>query len=259
MKNIIYYFSGTGNSLASAKQMAAKLGNFEIIPITKALNTPLDKDLDYIGLSFPVYAHRPPHIVARFLKKLRKEGVGNYIFAMANSAGGPGRIVKITAKALGRGRLNLGFNLTMPNNYLPFMKEDESSELKSLKLEGADKKISEMAERIKKRENYLEPHPDFFKSYIIPELLYKAVYPGLPRFDKQFHVSEGCTGCGRCEKVCPVDNLKMEAKRPTWQQRCEQCFACLHWCPKGVIQWGKNTAALTRYRHPDLTLNEAGQ
>jgi len=24
--------------------------------------------------------------------------------------------------------------------------------------------------------------------------------------------------------------------RPVWQHHCEQCFACLQWCPKEAIQ-----------------------
>ena len=57
--------------------------------------------------------------------------------------------------------------------------------------------------------------------------------------DRAFHVDESCIGCGTCARVCPVANIEMieeagaEHATPAWQQRCEQCFACLHWLPTG--------------------------
>jgi MinD superfamily P-loop ATPase len=42
--------------------------------------------------------------------------------------------------------------------------------------------------------------------------------------------------------------------RPTWHHRCEQCFACLQWCPEEAIQFGTETAGKDRYHHPDVTL-----
>jgi MinD superfamily P-loop ATPase len=44
----------------------------------------------------------------------------------------------------------------------------------------------------------------------------------------------------------------MNERRPAWQHHCEQCFACLHWCPAQAIQYGKHTAGRTRYHHPDV-------
>jgi flavodoxin len=32
MKNILYYFTGTGNSLAIARKLADLLGNYEVVP-----------------------------------------------------------------------------------------------------------------------------------------------------------------------------------------------------------------------------------
>ncbi|MHB1134899.1 MAG: EFR1 family ferrodoxin [Chloroflexota bacterium] len=72
--------------------------------------------------------------------------------------------------------------------------------------------------------------------------------------DRAFNVDERCTGCGICANVCPVGNIHMADGRPAWQQHCEQCFACLHWCPKEALQFGSKTSGKRRYHHPDVTL-----
>ena len=75
----------------------------------------------------------------------------------------------------------------------------------------------------------------------------------LPLIDKSFHSDGRCDGCGICRKVCPVNNIEMIDNKPSWKHHCEQCFACLQWCPKEAIQLGKETIG-KRYHHPDIKL-----
>ncbi len=83
MSTEIYYFSGTGNSLAVARDIARKT-NGKLIPIPSIMDKERIKtDADVIGIVFPVY-YEPyggvPLIVRRFVRKL--EGIGSkYIFA----------------------------------------------------------------------------------------------------------------------------------------------------------------------------------
>ena len=85
--------------------------------------------------------------------------------------------------------------------------------------------------------------------------------------DGRFRVDETCTSCGICEKVCPAANIRLEpasgvnpeaasAKQPVWLHRCEQCYACLQWCPEAAIQWGDKTAGRDRYHHPEVKVTD---
>jgi ferredoxin len=74
--------------------------------------------------------------------------------------------------------------------------------------------------------------------------------------DHGFKADENCSGCGTCEKICPVGDIKMEGGRPVWQHRCTQCFACLQWCPNEAIQFRENTYGRKRYHHPDVELSD---
>ena len=70
----IYYFSGTGNTLAAAKQVAAKLGNdVELLPIA---SLPRGCTVDFgvaetVGIFHPVYCFGVPALVQNFLERLK--------------------------------------------------------------------------------------------------------------------------------------------------------------------------------------------
>ena len=80
--------------------------------------------------------------------------------------------------------------------------------------------------------------------------------PYIPKMDKKFWIDEECNSCGICEKVCPAANILMKEGKPVWQKQCQQCLACIQWCPKESIQYGKKTSEYKRYHHPEIKLKE---
>ncbi len=92
MSTEIYYFSGTGNSLYVARDIAEKT-NGKLISIPAVMNKQSIKtDANSIGIVFPVYmAHLYgiPLIVERFIKKLEDIG-SKYIFGISVGISGSG-------------------------------------------------------------------------------------------------------------------------------------------------------------------------
>jgi MinD superfamily P-loop ATPase len=72
--------------------------------------------------------------------------------------------------------------------------------------------------------------------------------------DRNFWVDDKCNGCGICARVCPAENIALQAAKPVWQHWCEQCLACLQGCPREAIQYGRTTPHYRRYHHPDIHL-----
>ena len=71
MKSTIYCFSGTGNSLKVAKDVAEGLGDTEIIQMcTKNMNIN-NTTSNKIGFVFPVYASGIPLLVKEFIKDIK--------------------------------------------------------------------------------------------------------------------------------------------------------------------------------------------
>jgi MinD superfamily P-loop ATPase len=63
--------------------------------------------------------------------------------------------------------------------------------------------------------------------------------------DRKFTVDKNvCTRCGRCAKVCPVDNIIGTPPKWIHNGRCTCCLACYHHCPVHAINYG----AITRRR-----------
>jgi ferredoxin len=87
----------------------------------------------------------------------------------------------------------------------------------------------------------------------IEEIAYR-VWIKLPsNIDKNYTVSDDCIKCGICEKVCPVGNIGLnEAGIPYFKHNCEQCMACIQFCPKKAINYKDKTQNRKRYTHPAI-------
>lgn len=62
MPSVAYYFSGTGNNLATAKELSTYIPDMEIRPITQLLHDKIiPEQFDLVGFILPAYyGHIPP-------------------------------------------------------------------------------------------------------------------------------------------------------------------------------------------------------
>jgi hypothetical protein len=160
----IYYFTGTGNSLAVARELAARLG-----ADAKAIKAAVRGDgkvipTECLGLVFPVYNHRIPYIVKRFVDRLDSM-VTPYIFAVCTYGDSPCIALEYLSELLhSRGlRLMGGFGVKMPYNYIrpkeggaslfkPFALKETTDEEQRLIFGEAKQKIDRIAKFVQARE-----------------------------------------------------------------------------------------------------------
>ncbi|MDP2797248.1 MAG: hypothetical protein Q8N94_07040 [Methanoregula sp.] len=66
MMTIIYYFTGTGNSLAAAKTICTRLGDCKLVSIPTLAESPEEivPAADRVGIVCPVYGFGLPSIVS---------------------------------------------------------------------------------------------------------------------------------------------------------------------------------------------------
>jgi len=247
----IYYFTGTGNSLWAARTLAEKLGETTLTPIVQALQ---DGEIlpaeERIGIVFPVYMYRMPHIVYRFLHRLQTDAP---IFAVATMGGDPGNMFAVAKRVFEQRGLNLRAAMTvkMPSNYIPFGGVPDDDELATV-FEAAEERLDEIAAILERGDAHLETEHSRYRAWIHPGLLYKLGYKFVAATDGSYRLDDGCDACGICALVCPVENLVMVDDAPTWSGRCEQCMACVQWCPQQVIQVKDKTRGERRYHHPSV-------
>jgi ferredoxin len=251
----VYYFSATGNSLVVAKAIAEKLGDTKLINMAHRDAANPKPESQRVGLVFPVYIFGLPLIVTRLIKKLQVPK-DSYVFAVAVHGGMPCATLSQAARLFSDKGMHLssGFAVTMVDNYTP-LGGAMPVEKQKARFEKAARKIDEICASIERRESSIDRGWPLV-NWLFSGLMYRNAAPKMPGFDKQFFADSNCNGCGVCEKICPVANIRMNEHRPVWQHRCEQCFACLHWCPQAAIQYGKKTAGRTRYHHPDVKIQD---
>ena len=75
---------------------------------------------------------------------------------------------------------------------------------------------------------------------------------------KAFHTDQTCTGCGKCVKVCPLNNVTMKDKKPVWGSHCTHCMACICHCPAEAIEYGRKSVGKPRYCFENLGIEEKG-
>ncbi|MBU1076057.1 MAG: EFR1 family ferrodoxin [Spirochaetes bacterium] len=256
MKTTLYYFSATGNSLKVTRDLAGVLGNTKVVSIPKHIGKSIDVKTDAVGLIFPVYMWGPPLIIARFIKKM-KVRKDTYVFAIVTYGGLSAGTLPILSKLFQKKgiRLKAGFTMLMPGNYTPFYNAMPKW-LQKFMFNRELKRIKRIANIVRKRKRHRLEQTFFLISWILSGLLHGKKALQIPVMDKGFWVDENCNSCRICEKVCPVKNIRMKNKRPSWLHHCEQCLACLHWCPKKAIQWEKRTKKRRRYHHPKVKLSD---
>lgn len=91
---------------------------------------------------------------------------------------------------------------------------------------------------------------------ILPAFFGLMAYVIVHGADSNFNADKHCVGCGTCVGVCPVDNIRLVAEKPSWGDKCVHCSACLNWCPQHAVQSGTYTINKSRYHHPDIQISD---
>ncbi len=257
MKTTLYYFTGTGNSLKVARDLNENLDDCELIPIVKVWQEEnLASTSEKVGLVFPLYYYGLPKIIFDFLNKINLDKT-NYVFAVITMGGEwEGASLKQIEKILKTKSkmLSAGFLVSMPNNFIldqDIYPEDQEKEL----LEKSINQFENIAESIKKNVQNMEIDIDQKRGRSI-ERTNITFHKNVNQSDEHFLVDESCNKCGICEKVCPVSNIILVEGKPQWQHKCQQCLACINFCPEEAIQYGKRTLGRGRYHHPDITVKD---
>ena len=253
MKTVIYWFSGTGNSLAVAKELAKQCGDAELVSMAKVIRNP-PPSAERIGLVFPVYAFCPPALVTRFVKKLNA-ATDSYVFSVITYAGLPGGTLAVLRRLLQKRGLDLAasWGVKMPENYPPFGGAPAPEKQQAINVAAAERIEKIAAELQQSPRGRHEKIKTVWK--IVSRMIYASFQKRVARADRSFRADEKCNGCCICTRVCPVNNVVMFEGRPSWLGHCEQCYACFHWCPQQAVQYGRSTKQ-HRYHHPDVALSD---
>lgn len=252
LKNMIFYFSGCGNSKHLAETIALGL-NDTLVFIPEAAREGryeyiLTED-EHLGFVFPIYSWAPPKLMLDFVKKLQLKAKPNYVYFACTCGDNCGLTEKVFRKAVKEKGWSLSacFSVQMPETYIGMRGFKLDTEKNAqLKIDRADDNLMRIIPRLIDKECFSE-----IVKGSLPWLKTYLVNPGFNRFatdDSKYHVDlKKCTSCGRCMDVCPVQNIKMPQGEPVWLGHCIMCMACYHHCRNNAIQYGKATEGKGQY------------
>jgi ferredoxin/flavodoxin len=255
---VIFYFSGVGNSLWVAKQIAKALDdNLHFIP-DELLNPTqhILKNNEPLGFIFPCYGWGVPTFIEKFISMVDIQNV-SYIYFVTTCGDDTGMTAENFCKDVEkRGwKCSLGYAVQMPESYicLPGFVLD-SQVKKQRKYSKASLRINQIVRDIS---NCRTGHFDtiqgalkWAKSHIIRPFFNKVLITPRP-----FTSNSNCISCGKCAKECPMHNIKMldnskkstNGKQPEWHHNCVLCLRCYHTCPTNAIQWTLFTKGKGQY------------
>lgn len=250
------YFSGTGNTKFCITRFLDRLGEEckAYAVEDKAAEFALSEDRDIV-LGYPVYYSNLPKIVRDFIERNAELWRGKNVFIIAtmglfsgDGAGTSARLLKnLGAKVLG------GLHIKMPDciGDVGLLKKphDKNREI----ITKATKKIDLAAE------NFLNGKPPFEGLnifYHIAGLFGQRLwfsgktktYTQNPKID-----SGKCVGCGVCERLCPMKNIKVEDGKAVSRSQCTMCYRCFSECPqKALTIIGEEV--LVQYKFSDYSM-----
>jgi len=262
LRNVIYYFTGTGNSLDAASRIAKAIGDCELVEIAAAIaemkrsgmsEIAAEPNVERIGIAYPVYYYGLPAIVHEFLSLLRMGG-NPYVYCVATRGGasGYGSFAQASGylRRIGK-KLDAGFSVLMPDNY-PVLYNPADAETAKKTLEAASNEIEAIAATVAEKRPFREGWQNPLAATLVSRPVNAWFVSGVRASDRKFVVSGSCVSCGKCVRACGVGNISLEGGKPVWHGRCEQCFGCYHACPAHAIEFGKSTIGKRQYLNPVL-------
>ncbi len=251
---MIYYFTGSGNSLYTARTIAKALGQ-EVTSILKYQNTKGEVKDKINGFVFPTYMGDIPWIVKECLLNMTFNKDSYYFLVMtSNGAGNKGSAISLDKTLNNSGaKLNAEFNLQMPGNCIISSKLTNSNRIKK-----TPELIANIVEDIKaKKVNFTSKNEKTPEDFVSSTHLIKKGANKIDDMLLNLEVTKACVGCGTCVLVCPNENIRIINGKAIHFNKCAACYACIHWCPKHATRLNiPGMGDRFQYHHPEVTLKD---
>lgn len=242
---MIFYFSGTGNSLQVAQKLATALRE-TLFDMTSGEPIPQFGKYERVGFVFPVYAWGLPRVVESFVKQLPMGSDQYYVYGVFTCGDDVGYTDWLLRKALRKKGwcLNAAYSVQMRNTYVCLPGFDVDALKVSVKKQvGEILRVPHIAEYVAayakgSSKELTRGTAAWLKSYVLRPLFNHFLIS-----DKRFWTQrDACTKCGRCVKLCPLQNISFNNEGVVeWKGHCTHCLRCYHACPRHAINYGKFT------------------
>lgn len=231
------YFSGTGNTRFCAERFSGHFDAPKIFSIEDAAAVPAVSESSEIVFAYPVYYSNMPKIVRDFIEKNSRLWQGKNIYIIATMGLFSGDGSGVSARLFKKFGANIagGLHVKMPDciGDVKALKKSPEENLEIIK--AALRKIDKAAEDHKNKKSAHEGlgFPSHMAGLFGQRLYFYSKtknYTDSPKIKLT-----DCIGCGKCEKLCPMKNIKVMDGKAVSGNMCTLCYRCFANCPQKAI------------------------
>ena len=240
MKAALIYFTGTYNSRFLSKKVEerlVKLGyEVELFEVDSSLEVKDFSSYNLIGFSYPIYGFNCPHILMKYIKKLKFNPSQSYFIYKnsgetmkmnnASSRKIKRKMKKEDVKYLGEYHFVFPYNIhfEFPSD---FIKEAiyEDKKLLDVMMYNLEHNIVHDI-----KSNMIYNIGAFFVSI-------QSIGGNVNSFFYKVD-SKKCVNCSACVNMCPVNNIVNKEGKIRFKHSCVMCMRCSFYCPKKAIDIG---------------------
>ena len=249
---MVLYFTGTGNSRYLARRIAEGLDMplYDLNTCIKAGDTaPVQTGQDVV-LVTPTYAWRIPRVVSQWLGNIELTGAERIWFVM-DCGSEIGNAAKYNQQLAAQKHLRyMGTaQIIMPENYIAMFHAPQKEQARRI-VEQAEPALQKALAQVRAGQEF-SPLRDTLYDRFMSGSVNPAFYRFFVKADA-FRATDACIGCGKCVELCPLNNIRLENGKPVWGKHCTHCMACICYCPKEAIEYGKKSKGKPRYHFEAL-------
>ena len=238
MKTTIFCFSGTGNSYYAANAISKLLGDCTVRMTASLFDGASIEMTERVGFLFPTYKAFPPNQMKEFIQEVfSKQDLTpiKYLFMVTTRYMFQAYSMVAMEVLLREAGCAYSYanHIVMPDGYVPLLSVPTEEKEKALYAQ-ADESIRLIVSDIQEETIKLTGKRPFSRLALNHIMGY--VHNSSKLFARKFIVTDACTSCGICYRMCPSGNITMVEGKPLFGDNCEGCLGCYHRCPADAIQ-----------------------
>ncbi len=242
MNAIIYVFSGTGNTMRICSLYQEEFERqgvaTTLYPVRSDMSDLPDPNaFDHVGFAYPIHAFNAPKIMLTLAKKLKP--VSGKAFFILKSSGEPLKINNVSSLRFVGILKKKGYVFKSEYHYvMPYNMIFRHTDREAVKMWETAKALCpiEAREVLCGAEHKL---PRVFLGRLFAWLL-RIEQIAMRVNGRFFRVkADKCVLCRKCEKACPVGNIRIDEKgRFSFGKNCLMCARCSFFCPTDAFKIG---------------------
>lgn len=233
---IIYVFSGTKNTLLTAKMIK---DSFELSGVSTIIyeiekpfaDVPHPKDFDFVGFAYPVHAFNSPQFFLQFVKTLPSANKKAFII---KTSGEPFHINDASSQKLYKLLNSKGYDvildkhLLMPYNIVFRYSDSLAKQMHTYNERLCASLVSDFLSEKRAAFKYKLRHR-------ATSAVFRIQWIGAKLNGRIYKADKKCDLCMFCVNNCPTNNISLNSGKLRFDGECTMCMRCVMLCPKDAI------------------------